>query len=373
MSQGFESDDDEIEIIMRLQDGNLHQLITKSAIDEREVTTTLLKQMLEALRCLDRNRFVHRDVKPANILYKTLEKANGTRHYHFLLADFGLSKLEPYHNGPGGTHGFYAPEVERGETYTHKADVWSLFATLAFALSSDFRKYLNCRTAVKVAETDQLKHLKAMAKTDPVQRASAKQMLMQEFSQSMLPSPPMEKDHKYLLPNDFTGRTEVDMLKDEAALDIEYPAPVKRTAKQESQITASRPATTRTSIDSWNYLPTSNARLATRAHAISRNDRSVIFDKLSRGEIRAARLLHFESPKAKKTGPQNGIQKISHSSAKERSRQRSSQRSSKRDYNFHKSNKPGSDNKNEKQSGHGFGLRSVADLGEMDIDKSPPL
>ena len=324
MSQGLQPDDEVVEIIMRLKEGNLRRLIDEGAINYEEVTKSMLRQMLEALRCLDRHGFVHRDVKPENILYTTPDKAIYMGRYHFVLSDFGLSKLSREANSDGGTFGYYAPELLKGAPHTHKADVWSLFATIAFALNGDFRESRMYRNAIKAADTDELKHLKDMAMENPDQRASAEQMLEAEFGASALPPTPKNNKPMQLLPNDFTGRTEIDMLRDEETLDIWYPESGGRGIGI-PQIHPSKPST---STDSWNHIPTSHSKTITQDRGISRATSASVVDALSPSEVRIARIKYYERHKPWKSGPQNGIQKTSQPSMKKRSSQRLSQQSS---------------------------------------------
>ena len=67
---------------------------------------------------------MHRDIKPQNVLM-TSRQSDGIPK----IADFGLSVLL----GPNesaddtvGSPGYAAPQVYLSETYTKKADVWSL-------------------------------------------------------------------------------------------------------------------------------------------------------------------------------------------------------------------------------------------------------
>ena len=56
---------------------------------QNEFCPIILEQMLSALDYLDYHGYVHRDVKPENILY--YEKTGGA--FHFQLADFGLANF----------------------------------------------------------------------------------------------------------------------------------------------------------------------------------------------------------------------------------------------------------------------------------------
>ncbi|KAF3013194.1 hypothetical protein E8E14_003483 [Neopestalotiopsis sp. 37M] len=89
--------------------------------------------MLKALRHLSANGIVHRDVRPANILYAEDHK---TGDLTLKLANFGLRidaaehpalglRLDPYRSPEA------ARQLAREEARTHASDMWALFATLA--------------------------------------------------------------------------------------------------------------------------------------------------------------------------------------------------------------------------------------------------
>ena len=64
--------------------------------------------------------YIHRDIKPENILIKDGK---------LKLADFGFSKRIAGNNmlqTKAGTEGYLSPQIQRGETYTSKCDIYSL-------------------------------------------------------------------------------------------------------------------------------------------------------------------------------------------------------------------------------------------------------
>lgn len=95
-----------------------------------------LPQVAAALDSMNARKCVHRDVKPANILFD--------REAHPYLSDFGLSKLmsgdqansddsDSELTGAGaivGTPNYVAPEIVLGQTYSGRADQYSLACTI---------------------------------------------------------------------------------------------------------------------------------------------------------------------------------------------------------------------------------------------------
>ncbi len=97
-----------------------------------------LDQICTALTCAHDQGFVHRDVKPDNILFRTLEEA--------LLADFGIARQTDsltqmtVTGAMLGTPDYMSPEQVAGEAIDARADLYSLGVVLFEALAG-FRPF----------------------------------------------------------------------------------------------------------------------------------------------------------------------------------------------------------------------------------------
>ena len=102
-----------------------------------------MKNMLEALAYIHKNKVVHRDLKPANIIL--MSKDND---YDVRIADFGLAtfiKPDEVLTMRCGTPGYVAPEVLEDAGYDEKSDIFSVGAILFIMLTGRpvFRGYNN--------------------------------------------------------------------------------------------------------------------------------------------------------------------------------------------------------------------------------------
>lgn len=117
---------------MDLKEGSVEKLIGDGRLqtEPKLIASNLLSHMLQALDFLAYNDIVHRDVKPANILYTRSKDG-----YLFQLTDFGTCNLSSQAVTSIGTTIYMAPEMfVSGAPQTSKVDVWSLFVTMACTL-----------------------------------------------------------------------------------------------------------------------------------------------------------------------------------------------------------------------------------------------
>jgi hypothetical protein len=125
-------DGDDIVLVMEyLPGGNLATRVNDHGPLSPDEVDAIAGPLLDALAAAHRQGIVHRDVKPANVLFR----ADGSA----ALADFGVAVHRDATPGLTatetvvGTPGFMAPEQARGEAATASSDVFSLGATLRFA------------------------------------------------------------------------------------------------------------------------------------------------------------------------------------------------------------------------------------------------
>jgi serine/threonine-protein kinase len=111
-------------IVMELVDGeDLASIIRRSGALPPRQAARLTSQAARAIAAAHESGFVHRDIKPGNILV--------TREGRVKVADFGIARAlaETALTLPGTTLGsvhYFSPEQARGETTTPASDIYSL-------------------------------------------------------------------------------------------------------------------------------------------------------------------------------------------------------------------------------------------------------
>ena len=103
--------------------GTLYQYMKEHGKPTETHSIEIIKQLLKALKYLEKKKLIHRDLKPENIIFA--DKSLQTVH----LVDFGFMTRESEFNllfTRCGTPGYVAPEVLEDKQYTSKIDVYSV-------------------------------------------------------------------------------------------------------------------------------------------------------------------------------------------------------------------------------------------------------
>ncbi|CAD8182749.1 unnamed protein product [Paramecium octaurelia] len=99
---------------------------------------SILEQLIQGYKVLYQNRIIHRDIKPANIFLGNIGV--------FQLADYGAGRIldnpeELLMRSGIGTPVYAAPQVNLGEDYTNKCDVYSLGVVIYEMIYSKYPIY----------------------------------------------------------------------------------------------------------------------------------------------------------------------------------------------------------------------------------------
>ncbi|GAB3775721.1 serine/threonine-protein kinase [Nocardioides ginsengisegetis] len=95
-----------------------------------EQALEVIRQVGAGLQALHERNILHRDVKPANVLFRTVEAGSGTE-VRAMMGDLGLGKaldMSSRLTMIAGTPSFVAPEQAQGESLDARADQYSLAA-----------------------------------------------------------------------------------------------------------------------------------------------------------------------------------------------------------------------------------------------------
>ena len=121
-------------IILSLEPKSLEAAIKNKELDDEQKNRIVVEIVL-GMRYIHKHKFMHRDLKPLNIL---LSKNN-----HVRITDFGLVKEDDFEASQSkgvGTLLFMAPELfeENNQRYTNKVDVYSFGIILIFIVTNDY-------------------------------------------------------------------------------------------------------------------------------------------------------------------------------------------------------------------------------------------
>lgn len=157
-------------------------LATPNSLSELQVVIAA-QQMVAAVQHLHAVGYVHRDIKPLNVLLDS--------HDDVKLIDFGLSAHWKQGDRPllleCGTPGYMSPEMRRRAGYTNKTDLWSLGVCIFFLLNGElpFGDEYTCFPSQQEVDAriesctrlgSRAKHfLRSLMKVDPSRRPSAEE------------------------------------------------------------------------------------------------------------------------------------------------------------------------------------------------------
>ena len=129
-------------ICLELMDGDLNEFVTNNDVnkvmEDPVIRLQATKQIINGLAFLHEKNFIHRDLKPGNILYSATPKLR------FKIADFGLAKNTfSFTSNRGcaamapGTRCWMAPELisSRSGDHTQQSDIFSLGLVLHYLLT----------------------------------------------------------------------------------------------------------------------------------------------------------------------------------------------------------------------------------------------
>ena len=131
-------------LCLDLMDGDLHEFVTNSDVNQvlKSNPEASVKEIINGLVFLHKKKYIHRDLKPGNILY-TINPI-----LHFKIADFGLTKntssssMMSSAGGSGvamaaGSRCWMAPELVsmQSREHTTQSDVFSLGLVLHYLLT----------------------------------------------------------------------------------------------------------------------------------------------------------------------------------------------------------------------------------------------
>ncbi|XP_068652801.1 serine/threonine-protein kinase TIO-like [Aristolochia californica] len=121
MLDAFESSQ-EFCVVTEFAQGELFEVIEDDKCLPEEQVQAIAKQLVRALYYLHKNRIIHRDMKPQNILIGAESTVK--------LCDFGFARAMSTNTvvlrSIKGTPLYMAPELVREQPYNHTADLWSL-------------------------------------------------------------------------------------------------------------------------------------------------------------------------------------------------------------------------------------------------------
>ncbi|CAD8168093.1 unnamed protein product [Paramecium pentaurelia] len=184
--------DDQYQIVMQyLKGGSLNQCLKYCKLNNREVDV-IIQQIMEGINYMHNNGFVHRDMKPDNIVFNDLGQFSQLK-----IIDFGITKkiedLEKDKDMKFGTPGYMAPEIfDYKQQITEKVDIFACGAILYQMLTgqkliagnstkqimeNNKNFIMNTQILSKIKQSDYKILVQYMLEKDPQKRISANQVI----------------------------------------------------------------------------------------------------------------------------------------------------------------------------------------------------
>lgn len=133
-----ELDDGRPYLVMAYADqGNLGDRLDLSPLPVGQALT-VIRQTGDGLQALHQRGVLHRDVKPGNVLFRTVEAKSGQTEVRAMVGDLGLGKaldMSSRLTMVAGTPSYVSPEQARGEGLDARSDQYSLAALTYLVLA----------------------------------------------------------------------------------------------------------------------------------------------------------------------------------------------------------------------------------------------
>ena len=207
-------------LCLDLMDGDLQEFVTNNDVNKvlksnPATSVQITKEIVNGLMFLHEQKFIHRDLKPGNILYTT------DPTLHFKIADFGLTKntstssMMTSTGGSGvamaaGTRCWVAPELVsmNSKEHTLQSDIFSLGLVLHYLHTLGNHPFINESEPAHVIER---KIVENPPKLDQSLRAEVVSFLQVLLTKDPLKRPPAAylNQHPYL----WSDRKKIEFLK----------------------------------------------------------------------------------------------------------------------------------------------------------------